>query len=106
MGTGTREDTKRLVGADRATSATVVCLLRVGDDDLVRLVSLVWIFQGHPSTRRTACVREAWQVGGRGLAPRAEKTRSQKNAPKTRKLPHVAARCVGQFLTLRLLCLK
>jgi len=37
MGTGTREDTKRSVGADRATSAAVVRLLQVGDDDLMHL---------------------------------------------------------------------
>ena len=37
MGTGMREDTKRSVGADRATSAAVVRLLPIGDDDLFHL---------------------------------------------------------------------
>ena len=37
MGAGTREGTKRSIGADRATSAAVVRLVPIGDDDLFHL---------------------------------------------------------------------
>lgn len=37
MGTGTREGTKKSVGADRATSVAGVRLLQIGHDDLVHL---------------------------------------------------------------------
>ena len=37
MGTGTREGTKKSVGADRATSAAVVRFLQISHDDLMHL---------------------------------------------------------------------
>ena len=49
----------------------------------------------YSNSRPTVCVREAWQVGGRGQGLGAEKTRSQKNACKSRRLPHVHCTSVG-----------
>jgi len=37
MGSGTREGTKKSVGANRATSASVVHLLQIGNNDLFHL---------------------------------------------------------------------